>query len=50
MKEIAQGVYAIETEMDRFGQKSMICPLLVRDSDSAVSIDAGLARTHLRPP
>lgn len=42
MQRIADGVYALELEMERLGQKSKIYPLLLSDGDTSALIDAGL--------
>jgi len=42
MQKIADGVYALELEMERLGQTSTIYPLLVSDEEGSVLIDAGL--------
>ena len=42
MQKIADGVYALELEMERLGQTSKIYPLLVSDEKGSVLIDAGL--------
>ena len=42
MQKIADGVYALELEMERLGQTSTIYPLLVSNEEGSVLIDAGL--------